>query len=128
MDYEDVPPVPDDYSPGYDSVSISARKYLGDAYVSYQHIVPDGSAYTWRYEGPVVTLVYGERFLFDGSKFNQCISSLTDGKSKHPWAGPMLVFKQQDSTIGTGLVERVEDADIETLECAKQFLSKYGKI
>ena len=35
-----------------------------------------------------------ERFLGDGSKRNNCISRLANGKTARPWAGPFFAFRR----------------------------------
>jgi hypothetical protein len=42
----------------------------------------------------MIAIFFNERFLEDGSKRNNCISSLTNGKTACPWAGPFLAFRR----------------------------------
>lgn len=41
----------------------------------------------------MIAIFYNEHFLRDGSKRNNCISRLTNGKTARPWAGPFLAFR-----------------------------------
>ena len=41
----------------------------------------------------MIAIFYNERFLEDGSKRNNCISRLTNGKTALPWAGPFFAFR-----------------------------------
>ena len=40
-----------------------------------------------------IAIFFNESFLEDASKRNNCISSLTNGKTACPWAGPFLAFR-----------------------------------
>ena len=42
----------------------------------------------------MIAIFYNERFLEDGSKRNNCIGHLTNGKTACPWAGPFLAFRR----------------------------------
>ena len=43
--------------------------------------------------GGMAAIFFNERFLEDGSKRNNCISRLTNGKTAFPWAGPFFAFR-----------------------------------
>lgn len=42
----------------------------------------------------MIAIFFNERFLEDGSKRNNCISRLTNGKTARPWAGPFIAFRR----------------------------------
>ena len=42
----------------------------------------------------MIAIFFNERFLEDGSKHNNCIGRLTNGKTARPWAGPFLAFRR----------------------------------
>jgi hypothetical protein len=42
----------------------------------------------------MIAIFFNERFLEDGSKRNNCISRLTNGKTARPWAGPFFAFRR----------------------------------
>jgi hypothetical protein len=42
----------------------------------------------------MISIFFNERFLEDGSKRNNCISRLINGKTAHPWAGPFFAFRR----------------------------------
>jgi len=53
----------------------------------------------------MIAIFFNERFLEDGSKRNNCVSQLTNGKTARPWAGPFFaliwihIFKQSWNRI-----------------------------
>ena len=53
-------------------------------------LVPDGDILV----GGMIAIFFNERFLEDGSKRNDCISSLTNGNMARPWAGPFFAFRR----------------------------------
>ena len=42
----------------------------------------------------MIAIFFNERFLEDGSKRNNCIGHLTNGKTARPWGGPFLAFRR----------------------------------
>lgn len=53
-------------------------------------LVPQGDLLV----GGMIAIFFNERFLEDGSKRNNCISHLTNGRTTRPWAGPFFAFRR----------------------------------
>jgi hypothetical protein len=57
----------------------------------------------------MIAIFFNERFLEDGSKRNNCISRLTNGKTAQPWAGPFFAFRRThlDTYLGAVMEQDV---------------------
>ena len=62
--------------------------------------------------GGMIAIFFNERFLQDGSKRNNCINHLTNGRTAQPWAGPFFAFRR---THLDTYYEAVMDQDVPVL-------------
>lgn len=100
------------YDPDY------LNKYLGYGMVGRNAIfdretggepIPGGSS---------LEVVYRENFVYDGSKVNRSLHTLTGGKSVINWRGNVLVLKRpygKEDGLPSDTVVNIEDEDVEYL-------------
>ncbi|KAI1701173.1 MYND finger domain-containing protein [Ditylenchus destructor] len=60
--------------------------------------------------GHMLNFVFRDSFIKDGSKLNQCVQTLTNGKAPFQWRGPILVLKYTDDTNEEPLDVKLKDA------------------
>ncbi|KAJ7688623.1 hypothetical protein B0H17DRAFT_938179 [Mycena rosella] len=80
--------------------------------------------YTGRSLGYTLSLRWRDTFLVDGSKVNQSIVKLTNGKAYHPWAGNLIAYRVDEPT---SMVARCKDAKPEDLAVLAAYFVDYGK-
>ncbi|KAJ7273361.1 hypothetical protein C8J57DRAFT_1179225 [Mycena rebaudengoi] len=71
--------------------------------------------------GRMLVVMYGGAFQVDGSPQNECIASLTRQWMHVPWAGNVLVLRQEGEVI----CDRYQSATMEDLEPMVKFFEEY---
>ncbi|KAJ7468746.1 hypothetical protein FB451DRAFT_1257228 [Mycena latifolia] len=99
--------------------------YLGPHHNTfYKYIDISTFGYTGRPLGYTLCLRWRDTFLVDGSKLNQSVVKLTNGKAYHPWGGNIVAYRVDEPT---SLVSRCKDAKLEDLAALAAYFVDYGK-
>jgi hypothetical protein len=122
LDYEVV------HDPRIDDVEnfhkpLSFDKYIG-AQAASQLISQTKWPHGKEYDGATgVTLIFRDNGLNDGSRPNQCVQAVCNGKPGHSWAGNMLAIYQTNYYCG-----QVADFKIDLLPDVVTYLKNYGAV
>lgn len=68
-------------------------------------------------------IFFRRSFMNDGSQINECITSLTQGRAAHPWAGDVVVLKFHGSRR-----EKYRDFELTDLAAIAHFFVHYPNI
>ncbi|KAJ6501812.1 hypothetical protein DFH09DRAFT_944591 [Mycena vulgaris] len=99
--------------------------YLGPKHNTFYKYIPISTlGYTGPPLGYTLCLRWRDTFFVDGSKLNQSIVKLTNGKAYHPWKGNLIAYRVDEPT---SMVSRNKDAKAEDLAALAAYFVDYGK-